>query len=79
MGYQLKKNQPAIDVVSGQFAGRHFAQGKVYDAIPKEEAWRFEDVKPPQPRKKAEPALKPDPAPVKKAEATEKNKGGSKS
>ena len=42
--YQLKKGQPAFEVVDGELAGRKFAHGTLYAEIPQREAGRFERV-----------------------------------
>jgi len=42
MQYQLKKGQEAFDMVDGEFAGRKYRKGKVYDAVPPGEKHKFE-------------------------------------
>ena len=46
MGYRLKSNAPDIEVVDGPFAGKRFVAGVLYEAIPPQEAHRFEEVTP---------------------------------
>jgi len=42
--YQLKKGQESFDMVDGEFAGRKYRKGKVYDAVPPNEKHKFEAV-----------------------------------
>ena len=42
--YQLKKGQESFDVVDGEFAGRKYVKGKVYDAVPPNEKHKFEKI-----------------------------------
>lgn len=42
--YRLKKGQPAIEVADGQFAGRKYRHGVIYDEVPPQEKHRFEQV-----------------------------------
>jgi hypothetical protein len=50
MSYKLKPNEPDFEVVDGNFAGRHFVAGKVYDDIPENEAHKFEAAESREPR-----------------------------
>ncbi len=47
MRMQLKKGQPTIEIVEGDFKGRRYAPGQEYDKaeIPEEELDRFVKVK----------------------------------
>jgi len=42
--YQLKKGVESFEVVDGAFAGKKFLRGRVYAAIPPEEAKKFEKI-----------------------------------
>jgi len=53
--YQLKKGQPAIEVADGQFAGRKYRHGVLYNEVPPQEKHRFEQTHKPA---AAEPAAK---------------------
>lgn len=48
MGYKLKKNVEAFEVVDGPFARKKYTHGIEYDEVPPEEAGRFEKSKPRQ-------------------------------
>lgn len=48
MKYKLKKGIEAFQVVDGPFAGRSYAQGKMYDEIPPREKQKFEIIEPVQ-------------------------------
>ncbi len=43
--YELKKNKPEFEQISGPLAGRKFVHGKQYEDIPSEHKARFEQVK----------------------------------
>lgn len=43
--YELKKNQPEFEQISGPLKGRKFVRGKQYEDIPPEHKDRFEKVK----------------------------------
>jgi hypothetical protein len=49
MPYRLKPGVPDFETVDGPMAGRKFEAGKEYDAIPREEADRFEPINAPEP------------------------------
>ena len=42
--YQLKTGQESFEVVDGEFAGRKYIKGKVYDKIPPNEKKKFKTV-----------------------------------
>lgn len=54
MPYKLKPNEPDFEVVDGDFAGRHFVAGKVYDDIPVNETHKFETAESKEPRAESE-------------------------
>lgn len=44
--YRLKTGQERFQVADGPFANRQYEPGKIYDQIPPEEAYRFEEIRP---------------------------------
>ena len=42
--YQLKATSPDFRVVDGQYAGRQYVAGQLYEDIPPQEAHKFEKV-----------------------------------
>ena len=46
MGSRLKPNAPDIEIVDGPFAGKRYVAGVLYEAIPPQEAHRFDEVTP---------------------------------
>lgn len=44
MPYKLKANVENFEVVDGPFADRKFTAGEVYQEIPPQDAWRFEEI-----------------------------------
>lgn len=51
MGYKLKKNVEAFEMVDGPLTGRKFKAGEVYDSIPPQYAGRFDAIEPDKPEK----------------------------
>ena len=49
MRYKLKENAADFEMVDGQFAGRKYKAGEIYDEIPPGEKDRFEKVVDPAP------------------------------
>jgi len=45
MKYKLKPGVESFDVVDGEFAGKKYRKGKVYDKIPPIEKNKFEEVR----------------------------------
>lgn len=45
MKYKLKPGVESFEVVDGEFAGKKFLRGKVYEKIPQEEAKKFEKTR----------------------------------
>ena len=45
MKYKLKPGVESFEVVDGEFAGKKFFRGKVYEKIPQEEAKKFEKTR----------------------------------
>jgi len=42
--YQLKKSVESFEVVDGEFAGKKFLRGKIYEKIPQKEKGKFEKI-----------------------------------
>ena len=51
MYYQLKKSVESFEVVDGEFAGKKFLRGKIYEKIPQEKKHKFERLKSREARK----------------------------
>ena len=50
MSYKLKPNEADFEVVDGDFAGRKFEAGKIYNDIPENEVHKFETAENREPR-----------------------------
>lgn len=76
MKYQLKKGQESFEVVDGEFAGRKFLRGKIYEKIPPREKEKFEKIPVGQAFQPAinQQAEKPAPQEVEKKPKTEAKK-----